>query len=337
MKENLMNYCHSIGLDTVGMIPCRRFVELRDFLEDRKKRKLQNEFEEDDIEKRISPMRYMEDGKTILSIAFPYYENDREAEEWSNGFSIYTKRYDYHRVVRHYLEKICAYIEALGGKAVALVDSNMLPERYIACLAGIGFIGRNNMVITEKYGSYVFLGEIITDLDISCEDQCTFEQIRNYEKCGDCRICYGECPSKSINGKQVNPNICLSYLTQKKEISDQEIRLLGGNVFGCDCCQLICPYNERVEQSGLMEFKELSYMNDEVAQFASMDNKFFKEKISMTSCGWRGKNVIKRNALIRMAADGEDISAFRGESSYINQYIERLTENNTVVEDENDT
>lgn len=337
MKENLMNYCRSIGLDTVGMIPCRRFEELRDFLEDRQKRNLQNEFEEKDIEKRINPMHYMEDCKTILSIAFPYYEEDAEMDVIENGFSIYTKRHDYHRVVRKYLDTICAYIESLGGKAVPLVDSNTLPERYIAYLAGVGFIGRNNMIITKKYGSYVFLGEIITDLDMDCEEKRSFEQIREYEECGECRICYNKCPTKSINPYKISPNICLSYLTQKKEISDKEFSLLKGNVFGCDFCQLKCPYNEQASQSTIKEFKLLSCMNEDVKHFAAMDNRFFKENISNTSCGWRGKNVIKRNALIRMAAEGADISGMKGDSPYINEYIERLIKNNTVTEDGNDS
>ena len=132
MKQNIINFCHSIGLDTVGMISCRRFDELQDFLMNRQKNNIQNEFEENDIEKRINPMHYMEDAKTIISIAFPYYDGGDTSE---NGFSIYTKRYDYHRVVRNYLDKICAYIESLGGKAIPMVDSNTLPERDIAYLA----------------------------------------------------------------------------------------------------------------------------------------------------------------------------------------------------------
>lgn len=334
MKQNIINFCHSIGLDTVGMISCRRFDELQDFLMNRQKNNIQNEFEENDIEKRINSMHYMEDAKTIISIAFPYYDGGDTSE---NGFSIYTKRYDYHRVVRKYLDKICAYIESKGGKAMPMVDSNTLPERYIAYLAGIGFIGRNNMLITKKYGSFVFLGEIITDLNMECKDSRTFSQIKEYKECGKCRICYGQCPSKSINMNKVNPNICLSYITQKKEISDMEISLLKGNVFGCDFCQLKCPYNEKAEQSSIVEFTQLDYMDGEVKQFAQMDNKFFKEKVSMTSCGWRGKNVIKRNALIHMHRKGEDISNLKGDSPYINGYVERLTQNKKNTEEKHES
>lgn len=98
-------------------------------------------------------MWYMEEGKTIISIAFPYLWVENNIE---NGFSKYTKGFDYHRVVKKYLDRICDFIKSNGGEAISFVDSNTLPERYIAYLSGVGFIGRNNMIITEKYGSYVF-------------------------------------------------------------------------------------------------------------------------------------------------------------------------------------
>lgn len=331
VKKKIEDFCKSLGLDTIGFIPCRTFEELREFYQIRQEKKLQNEFEEKDIEKRISPFHYMEDGKTIISIAFPYYHDEKDI---NNGLSIYTKRLDYHRVVMQYLEKICELIRSLGGKAEGFVDSNALPERYIAYLAGIGFIGKNNMIITKKYGSYVFLGEIITDLEIPCEDQRTFEQISDYSECGECMNCIKECPTKSINKHQINPNICLSYITQKKEISNKEISLLKGNVFGCDYCQLQCPGNYDVSTNVLPEFKTLEYMNENIYTYANMNNPYFKEKISKTSCGWRGKNVIKRNAIIGVNYLDKkyDLNEFRGESPYINEYIDKLQQINYKIE-----
>ncbi|MDY4077746.1 MAG: tRNA epoxyqueuosine(34) reductase QueG [Clostridium sp.] len=323
-KEKIETFCNSLGLDSIGFTKCRKFEELREFYVYRKKNNLENEFEEKDIEKRINPNVYLEEGKTIISIAFPYCNS--EDFNCNNGFSIYTKRYDYHRVVKKYLDEICKFIESLGGKAVGVVDSNSLPERYIAYLSDVGFIGKNNMIITKKHGSYVFLGEIITDLEIENETKRTFDMIANYEECGECRICIGECPTKSINKTKINPNICLSYMTQKKELNDKEINLLKkkGNIFGCDFCQLKCPYNENLEGKALKEFEILDYMNEEPYIYANMDNKYFKEKISKTSCGWRGKNVIRRNAIINLKKKGIDIEEFKGNSEYINEYIDKL-------------
>ena len=322
LKEKINEYCNSLGLDTVGFIKCRRFDELIDFYRYRKENGLENEFEENDIEKRINPKWYMKEGKAIISIAFPYlwFENNID-----NGFSRYTKGLDYHRVVKSYLDKICIFINELGGEAISFVDSNTLPERYIAYLAGIGFIGKNNMIITEKYGSYVFLGEIITNLDLAKEDVRKFKEIKEYKECGKCTNCYKECPTKSINVSKINPNICSSYITQKKELSDIDMKLLKGKIFGCDICQNTCPYNNNINNSNIEEFKPLKFVCDlEIEIYADMNNKFFKDNISKTSCGWRGKNVIKRNSIIKLHNEGKDIKKYKGDSPYLNEYIQRL-------------
>lgn len=321
MQEQIRTFCKTLGLDTIGFIPCRRFSELEAFYRMRVDKNLQNEFEPKEIEERINPFHYMENGKTIISIAFPYHHQE---EEMQNGFSTYTKRKDYHRVVKAYLEQIQSYIEALGGKAMAFVDSNTLPERYIAYLAGVGFVGRNNMLITKQYGSYVFLGEIITDLEIACEERHDYEEMMLYKECGACKRCLGECPTKSIHKGGCNPNICLSYLTQKKQLNSKEIKLLKGNVFGCDYCQLQCPYNLLAQPSPIEAFKVMSFMEKPIETYAQMNNQFFKDKMSTTSCGWRGKNVIKRNALIRMAYEGKSIEDYKGDSPYLNAYIDLL-------------
>ncbi len=216
MKEKILEFCKSLGLDTVGFVKCRRFSELEEMYNIRKDKGFENEFEEQDIEKRVNPNVYMEEGKTIITIAFPYLYDEDYVD---NGFSVYTRGMDYHYVVSNFLKKISEYIESLGGRAISLVDSNSLPERYIAYLGNIGFIGKNNMLITKKYGSYVFLGEIITDLEIQCEEERTLEELRTHKECGACEICYKNCPTKVLNrSKMKNTNSCMSYITQKKKI-----------------------------------------------------------------------------------------------------------------------
>jgi epoxyqueuosine reductase len=317
-KKSITHYCESLGLDTIGFCECRRFEESKDFFQNRKLKSLENEFEEENIEKRINPFIHMEEGRTIISIAFPYLH---DLEQNSNlYFSKYTRGRDYHIVVSDYLKKICAYIENLGGKAIYFVDSNPLPERYIAYLCGVGFIGKNNMLITEKYGSYVFLGEIITDLVI--EPDTPKEQ-----KCGDCSQCMTTCPTKSINRGGSCPNICLSYITQKKQIEDSWFNKLGGRMFGCDSCQNICPFNQEIELSNIQGFKPHEHMqNICLEELSNIDNKIFKEKYAATSCGWRGKNILQRNALINQAVLFKklDIDDKTITSPYVKDYYHRL-------------
>lgn len=326
-REKILAFCNNIGLDTVGFIKCRRFDELIPVFENKLQMKHQNEFEEQDIEKKINPFLLMKEGKTIISIAFPYLFP--ESNDSVSGFSKYTMGTDYHKVVMNYLNRITDLIEELGGRAVTLVDSNPLPERYIAYLSGIGFIGKNNMLITEKYGSFVFLGEIITDLEIIAEEEYTpeesIEKLTLYEKCGNCNRCLRDCPTKAINESRRNPNICLSYITQKKQLDDVWLNKLEGRIFGCDTCQNSCPHNEGKEYSRLEEFKPHDFMlKGDLEELLSIDNAVFREKYSKTSCGWRGKNVLQRNALINSLESLQNIDGNKIKSDYVKDYYDRL-------------
>lgn len=324
IKESILEYAKTLNLDLIGFTKCRKFNELYDFYENRKINGLENEFEEQDIEKRINPKHYMEDGKTIISIAFPYLHDICYKD---NGFSIYTRGLDYHKVVNSYLNKLCEYIKSLGGKALAFVDSNTLPERHIAYLSGIGFIGKNNMLITKEYGSFVFLGEIITDLEMDCIDNNrTFIEINKFKECGECEICYKNCPTKAINKAQKNCNICMSYITQKKEIDNKFFKIMNGRIFGCDSCQNTCPYNKNIKYSTIDEFMPLDFMtNYDLESLIKMTNGEFKRKYKNTSCGWRGKNTIIRNGLIRLALyENRDITSYKFNSENLNDYKNRL-------------
>ncbi len=321
-KEEIIEFCIKIGLDTIGFSECRIFHELNPYFETRKKLHLENEFEEQSIDKRINPFLYMPQGKTIITIAFPYIYNLDFSEDAQ--FSKYVIGKDYHVVIGDYMDKICGFIQSLGGEAMAFVDSNALPERYIAASSGVGFVGKNNMLITEKYGSYVFLGEIITDLIILKDEPLK-------ERCGDCKLCLDACPTKSIlkgpSGINNNANICLSYITQKKNIADSWFEKLNGRLFGCDTCQRACPYNRGVQLSNISEFKPYEHMkNADVQVLMNMDNHLFKDNYKITSCGWRGKNILKRNAIINaMFIERTRIHSVEKDTSpYIRDYYYRL-------------
>lgn len=317
-KESIKDFCESIGLTLVGFTECRRFDELKSLFLKRKAEGKENEFEEADIEKRVNPFIYMEDGKTIISIVFPYiYENNETPQMY---FSKYTLGEDYHQVVSKYLEKVCSFINSLGGKAKYFVDSNALPERYIAYLCGVGFVGKNGLLITKEYGSYVFLGEIITDLEIE-------KDIPKESLCEGCSLCINACPTKAISKNSCNSNICLSYITQKKHIEDYWFKMLQGRIFGCDTCQEVCPHNKHIKYSSIEEFRPFEFMKKPKGEeLLNLGKKEFNEKYKLTSCGWRGKNVIQRNALINLfnldKVDKATIDKIK--SPYIKEYYNRL-------------
>ncbi len=337
-QDDIRNYCKELGLDHIGFMKCRILSELQPYFEYRKAHSLENEFEESSIEKRINPAHYMNDAKTIISIAFPYSfsEHNKDSPIIDNGFSLYARGKDYHLVVKQYLEKIKEFLIANGYNAMTFVDSNTLPERYIAYVCGIGFIGKNGLLITKKYGSYVFLGELLTDLEFDSSKDVSPENnladISRYVHCGTCEICYSNCKTKAIR-KSVstkeplthsNPNICTSYITQKKDLTDSEIALLNGKIFGCDDCQLQCPYNRVAKCKGLPDFSPLASMNKTVNEYATMDNSFFKTEVKRSSASWRGKNIIKRNALLKLLKEGSNLTPLKTGSPYLQSYINRV-------------
>lgn len=319
-KEKIIDYCKNLSLNIIGFTKCRIFTELKELYENRKEKEFENEFEIQDIEIRINPFYYMEDGKTIISIAFPYlYDKEQKDNIY---FSKYTLGKDYHQVLSMYLNNICEYIKSLGGKAMYFVDSNALPERHIAALSGMGFIGKNNMLITKDYGSYVFLGEIITNLTIEEDEPLN-------QECDSCNLCLRACPTKAISAFSTNnnSNVCLSYITQKKEIESDYFSKFNGRIFGCDTCQNVCPYNRDIQYSNIKEFKPFDFMKNVILEeLIYLDNKAFREKYKNTSCGWRGKNIIIRNAIINKLIKDKNynIEVKKISSPYLLEYINKL-------------
>lgn len=317
LKNKISEFIKTLDLDVFGFIKCQRFDELENFFITHKEKGLITQFEEQDIEKRINPNIYMENGKTIISIAFPYMKKDNINED-EYYFSKYTKVLDYHLVVNKYLNLICEFIKTLGGDAIAFCDSNSLPERYIATKAGLGFVGLNNTFITKEYGSYVFLGEIITDIDLL--DYKIEDNSIEKSTCLKCKKCITNCPTKALSQNCNDFTKCLSYITQLKQIEDKYIKKLDGRIFGCDICQDVCPHNAKIKYSKLTDFEVLEYMKElDILELIYMDNATFKEKYKNISAGWRGKSLIQRNAIIYAVLNNIEINDNKINSPYVKE------------------
>ena len=235
----------------------------------------------------------------FISIAFPY-AHDVTSKGQAN-FSVYVRGKDYHQVVQSYLDQICQFIEDLGYEAKGFVDSNQLPERLIAALAGVGFLGRNSTLITEEFGSYVFLSEIQTNLPLTVNQN--FIRPGDYDKCGACQNCIKACPVSILGSDYVDTISCLSSLTQQKQLSSEQLRSLNGRLFGCDTCQMVCPFNRDKANRGLIDFKPFDYMSSpDLKELLNLSKSLFKNKYAITSAGWRGKALLSRNALAALAS-----------------------------------
>lgn len=266
------------------------------------------------LEERISPKATMHDAQTIIAVGMPYKKNIPEInsknDEYLRGYiSISALGVDYHKKLKNYLEKIVFILQnAQDGKSKSLsfevfVDTGPLNERILAVLSGLGKVGRNQCVISEKFGSFFFIGYILTNemYNFSGNNEENYKENYNenifHENCKKCGKCIKVCPGNALeNGFDYQK--CRSYLTQKKceifEFSEEEKRIIGNSVYGCDLCQKVCPCNKEV--SG--ENAELEKIYPLLDKFENMSNKKFKEEFGETGIFWRGKKVIKRNAEI---------------------------------------
>ena len=289
-KEKLKEFCSSIGLKCVGIAGVGPYYDLEKII----KQKLSNGYftgmEEEIIEKRVNPRLIMENAKSIIVCAFPYYVD--EVEE--SNLSKYCYGEDYHIVAKRYLQKICDFLEEKinNFEYKFFVDNGPLVDRYLAYQSGIGYFGINNNIITDEYGSYIFIGYIVNNYEFYVDDPLP-------KTCIKCNKCVKYCPGNAILGNfELNPRRCLSYITQKKDdLSEEEINLIKENkmVFGCDICQEVCPHNKGISITNIEEFKTNLITKLDYDEINDISNKEFKRRYGNRAFSWRGKKIIQRN------------------------------------------
>lgn len=287
------------GVDYCGIAPVKFGNEIRDILQKRADENHLSGMEESDIDKRLDATLIMEDAKSIIVAAFPYYCGDVN----DSNISCYCRGYDYHLVIRGIMNSICEKIQEKFSngendtqensiKTEIFVDNGPLVDRYLAYISGIGFWGMNGSIITDKYGSYVFIGYIVTNLDIE-------KDVPLEKTCLKCGKCIKSCPGNALlEGYDMDAKKCISYITQKKgELSDDEKNIIKENkiIFGCDMCQKVCPHNKNIEMTNIEEFKNDLIEKLDLEEINRISNKEFKRRYYNRAFSWRGKGIIKRN------------------------------------------
>lgn len=289
-KEKLKEYFKSLGLDTVGITGVNVNYELEKKLKKRIEKDHITGMEEPILENRINPKNIMKDAKSIIVCAFPYHIDD----EKESNLSRYCRGLDYHIVAKELLQKVCNYLDENieGFEYKIFVDNGPLVDRELAYLSGIGYFGINNNIITDKYGSYVFIGYIINNYEFSLDKPLDKE-------CMKCGKCVKYCPGNALLGNyDMNPRKCLSYITQKKEeLSLEEVKAIksSGKIFGCDICQEVCPHNKNITETNIEEFMKDLILNLDYEEIDEISNKEFKRRYGNRAFSWRGKKIIKRN------------------------------------------
>jgi epoxyqueuosine reductase len=304
LKEEVIAYSKTIGIDKIGFTTADPFTELKNRLIRQQELGYQSGFEEPDIEKRVTPALLLPEPRSIISIALAYPSKMKTRVEGKRGerrgfFSRASWGLDYHHILRDRLKKLEEFIIAKvpDARLKSMVDTGELSDRAAAVRAGIGWSGKNCAVMTPEFGSYVYLGEMITSIpfapDSPMEDQC-----------GSCTACIEACPTGAlVQGGQINAQRCIAFLTQTKSVIPEEFRdKIGNRVYGCDSCQTSCPVNKGKD----FHFHEEMEADPEIAKpllrpLLKMSNREFKNKFGSAAGSWRGKKPIQRNAIIALA------------------------------------
>lgn len=301
IKEEIINLAKDIGISKIGFTTADDFDYLEKSLRLAVEEGRNSGFEHKNIEERIKPKLSLASAKTIISIAVAYPHKLKQQPQktaYKRGkFTPNSWGLDYHYVLQDKLDRLAKGIEELTAdfEYKGMVDTGALVDTAVAQRAGIGFIGKNGLVISKEFGSYMFLGELITNLDIEPDQPVDYG-------CGDCNRCVTACPTSCLIGDgTMNAKRCLSFQTQDKGIMDLEFRKkIKTVIYGCDICQICCPYNKGLDNPLATEIDpDLSH--PELLPFLELSNGQFKEKFGHVAGSWRGKNILQRNAIIALA------------------------------------
>ena len=304
LKQDLIEYSKTIGIDKIGFTTSDPFLELKNRLIEQQKRNYASGFEEPDLDKRTDPKLLMPEARSIIAIAVAYPSRLHNAPKSRKGqrrgiFSRSSWGLDYHHVVKDRLKKLEAFIQERVPDALlkSMVDTGELADRAVAERAGIGWSGKNCSVLDPEYGSYMYLGEMITNIPFPADTPME-------DLCGTCTKCLDACPTGAlVAGGQINAKHCISFLTQTKELIPAEFRdKVGNRLYGCDSCQTSCPYNKRVDFHLHQELEaDPEIVKPELLSLLSLSNRAFKEQYGSLSGAWRGKMPIQRNAILALA------------------------------------
>lgn len=215
--------------------------------------------------KRSRPALLHEGTNSVISVRMDYLPESAATmnQSLADPFSAYISRYalgrDYHKMMRNRLQKLADKIQAQAGLFGyrVFVDSAPVLEKALAEKAGLGWIGKHSNLINRKAGSWFFLGEIFTDLPLPSDNKATAH-------CGACSACLDICPTQAIVAPyQVDARRCVSYLTIELHGSiPEELRpLIGNRIYGCDDCQIICPWNRFAKMTGEKDFSPRHQLN----------------------------------------------------------------------------
>src|SRR5205809_3604156 len=292
----LVRLAEDLGIDVVGATPAEPYAETEDHIQERRARGLFADMRFTMARPEVSchPESLVPGARTVISAALCYYAEESEREPGEGRLPRYTW-FDAYAALREKLDELG---RRLGGAYRVLVDENDHVDREGAARAGVGFYGKNTMLITRRHGSWVVLGTLVTDAEIERSAPLELD-------CGDCRLCIDACPTDALDEPgTLDATRCLSYWTQSPQpIPETMRRPLEDRVYGCDICQDVCPWNRGIEKRrsdaparGEPTVSLVEWLNEEDAELSRRYERLYVPR--------NDARYLKRNALVALGNTG---------------------------------
>jgi len=266
--------------------------------------------------KRLAVRRAFPWARSVVVCALNYNVPPKAGQAQAESASGWISRYawsprDYHDAIMEKLRVVEGRLRAAASTPIetrCYVDTGLLLERVYAAYAGIGWVGKNTCIINQKLGSWLFLGVILTSWEIGRPEQEAAE-LPAADRCGSCTRCLDACPTGAFLGpRRLDASRCISYLTIEKrgEIPEELRAGMGRNVFGCDICQDVCPWNRKSPATELPEFQpRLELVNPDLAWLATLSELDFRQSFRGSPVKRAKRSGLRRNAVVAMGNSGE--------------------------------
>jgi epoxyqueuosine reductase len=245
--------------------------------------------------RRKDPRLIVPEARSVVVVLDNYYTADQNADRAPPRIAKYARGEDYHRVTRRRLLELGEFLRSHGARlSHSFADAGPVPERELAQRAGLGWIGKNTMLIRPDAGSFFFIGSVFTDLSLELDLPFALDH------CGSCTRCLDACPTDAfVEPRLLDATRCISYLTieQKGPIPDELAGRFEGYAFGCDICNDVCPWNQRFAQpTSIPEFRPQGRLaaagND---FFDAMEEEEFEHSYGDTPLERAGLEGMRRN------------------------------------------
>lgn len=323
LTQRIKDKAYSLGFDLIGIAPAEQAPHAQAY-----RRWLARNYQAEmhwlarDPQRRADPRQLLSGVQAVVVVGLSYFVLDPPAEVWNDPARGRIARYawglDYHEIMLPRLRELGDFIEKESGLSLnqrAYVDTGPLLERDFAAQAGLGFIGKNSLLINPRLGSYLFLGEILVDLDLEYDEpaldggaNCRIGPRGDSKRtgtCGGCTRCLEICPTHAFPAPYIlDSNLCISYLTiELKGAIPEALRPLIKNwIFGCDECQEICPWVRRYSRPTRENF--LAYDPEKVApkliDLMTMNNQAFRDRFHNSPIRRTKRRGLLRNVAVAL-------------------------------------